>query len=98
MSQITQPLVTLPERSRTRRAALAAALLALAAAAAVVLVLAIDGGSDSVSTPAAATPQAVQVSGGATARDGFNTAVSSQSRLSSRPSSPDESRVAASLG
>jgi hypothetical protein len=88
MSQVTtQPTITLPARVRTRGAALLAAGLALVAATAIVLILALDGGSSSS-----------QQTGGATARDGFNTAVSSQSLLSEGASSPDESHVAAAVG
>jgi hypothetical protein len=87
MSQVTQPTIVLPARVRTRRAALLAAVLALVAATAITLILALDGGSSSS-----------QQTGGATARDGFNTAVSSQSLLPAGESAPDESRVAAAVG
>jgi hypothetical protein len=87
MSQVTtQPTITFPARVRSHGAALTAAVLALVAATAIVLILALDGGSSS------------QQTGGATARDGFNTAVSSQSLLPEGASSPDESHVAAAVG
>lgn len=88
MSQVTtKPTIALPAPVRSRQAALLAAVLALVAATAVVLILAIDGGQSST-----------QQTGGATARDGFNTAVSSQSLLPEGASAPDESRVAAAVG
>ena len=98
MSQYTQPLIALPRRVGARRAVMAAAVLAFAAAVAVVLVLAIDSGSSpAVSVGGKAAPVR-HSGGGAGARDGFATAVSSQSVLSAGTAGgPDESRVAASL-
>jgi hypothetical protein len=95
MSQFTQPLIALPRRAR-RRAALLAAVLVLTVTTAVVLILAIDGDS-SPAGPVGGKAHPAQHSNAATARDGFATAVSSQSLLPAGTSSPDESRVAASI-